>query len=314
MGNNSSLIRAKVQKNDEYYTKEDDIAKELSYYEKYFKNKIVYCNCDNPEYSNFWKYFRENFTKLGLKKLISTYYDKENMTSMVTFDGDREYYKKLRDYGDFRSIDCLCQLYQSDIVVTNPPFSLSTDFITILLKSKKDFLVVGDLNWITYSLLFPYIKRGDVRLGVNSIKSFIQPDGTIKRFGNKVWFTTLDHDQESEFIPLQERYHKKKHRSFQNYEALNVDKISQIPYDYTGIVAVPISFLQKYNSKQFDLLGLTSGYTLMYQPVMLGDEFIDLYKKQGGTGHYSANMYGMWYIDNNGKVKIPYRKLLIRRK
>ena len=198
---NANLHKAKKVKNDEFFTQLIDVSKELMYYKKHFKDKIVFCNCDDPTWSAFWKYFHLNFEELGLKKLISTHYDKEEATYKMEYEGgndnDIEFGIKtpLKGNGDFRDEECLKLLDECDIVVTNPPFSnqLPTQLIKLCIQKNKKFLLISPLNIIKYKELFPLIKEGKVWMGCGTVKEFLQPDGSIKRFGNIYWYTNLDH-------------------------------------------------------------------------------------------------------------------------
>lgn len=266
---NSNLHKAKTEKNDEFYTMLTDIEKELSHYKKHFKNKIVFCNCDDPEESNFWNYFALNFEFLGLKKLISTHYEqgrpsyKLEIIKDVNKDGKINKLDTiktpLKQNGDFRSEEAVELLKECDIVVTNPPFSLFREYIDLLVQHKKKFLVVGNNNSITYKECFKLIKDGKMWLGVNFIKNFVQPDKSIKTFGNICWFTNLDHKKRNEEIILYKNYNKKDYPKYDNYDAINVDKVKDIPCDYDGVMGVPITFLSQFNPKQFEIIKFRKG-------------------------------------------------------
>jgi hypothetical protein len=197
-----NLHNAKKQKNDEFYTQLTDIENELKYYRQYFKDKVVYCNCDDARESNFFKFFSLNFEFLGLKKLITTGYKENGKGVVLIYEGDKNgnrmpdleeiEIKELQGNGDFRSEECLEFLKESDIVVTNPPFSLFREYVTQLMEYGKQFLIIGSQNAITYKEIFPLIKDDKMWLGVNSVKEFIQPNGEIKKFGNICWFTNLE--------------------------------------------------------------------------------------------------------------------------
>lgn len=210
---NANLSNSKIAKNDEFYTSYNDIESELQHYPGAFQGKIVYCNCDNPEWSNFWRYFHLNFEHLGLKKLISTHYDREKPTYKMEYtggnDNDIEAGVKtpLEGNGDFRNQECIDLLKEADIVVTNPPFSIAReDFIPQLFEYKKKFLIIGDLNWVTYKIIFPLLKNNEMWMGYSAVKEFLQPDGTIKKFGNKLWFTNLDIKKRHEKLILWKNY------------------------------------------------------------------------------------------------------------
>ena len=265
MAANANLHKAKNAKNDEFYTQLTDVAKELMHYKHHFKDKIVFCNCDDPTWSAFWKYFHLNFSALGLKKLISTHYDKAEPTYKMEYtggdDNDIEVGVKtpLEGNGDFRNQECLDLLDEADIVVTNPPFSLAREYLACLVEHGKKFLIVGDMNWITYKEVFPLLKSNSIWLGNCSVKEFVQPDGTIKKFGNKLWFTNLDIAKRHEKLILWKHYSSEEYPTYDNYDAINVDKVDQIPCDYDGVMGVPITFLDKYNPEQFEIIGLVNG-------------------------------------------------------
>ena len=233
---NENLHRAKEAKNDEFYTQLSDVAEELRHYKEHFKGKVVFCNCDDPTSSAFWKYFHLNFEHLGLKKLIATHYDKEKPTYKMEYEGgddnDIEIGIKtpLEGNGDFRNQECIDLLKEADIVVTNPPFSIAReDFIPQLFEYKKKFLIIGDLNWATYKIIFPLLKNNEMWMGYSAVKEFLQPDGTIKKFGNKLWFTNLDIKKRHEKLILWKNYTSAEFPRYDNYDAINVDKVSNIP-------------------------------------------------------------------------------------
>ena len=236
---NENLHKAKEAKNDEFYTQLSDVAEELRHYKEHFKGKVVFCNCDDPSWSAFWRYFHLNFEHLGLKKLIATHYDKEKPTYKMEYEGgddnDVEAGVKtpLEGNGDFRNQECIDLLKEADIVVTNPPFSIAReDFIPQLFEYKKKFLIIGDLNWVTYKIIFPLLKNNEMWMGYSAVKEFLQPDGTIKKFGNKLWFTNLDIKKRHEKLILWKNYTPAEFPQYDNYDAINVDKVSNIPCDY----------------------------------------------------------------------------------
>ena len=236
---NENLHKAKEAKNDEFYTQLSDVAEELRHYKEHFKGKVVFCNCDDPSWSAFWRYFHLNFEHLGLKKLIATHYDKEKPTYKMEYEGgddnDVEIGIKtpLEGNGDFRNQECIDLLEEADIVVTNPPFSIAReDFIPQLFEHKKKFLIIGDLNWVTYKIIFPLLKNNEMWMGYSAVKEFLQPDGTIKKFGNKLWFTNLDIKKRHEKLILWKNYTPAEFPQYDNYDAINVDKVSNIPCDY----------------------------------------------------------------------------------
>ena len=258
---NANLHKAKDVKNDEFYTKLEDVSNEMMYYTEHFKDKIVYCNCDNPRWSAFWEYFHLNFSALGLKKLISTHYDKTNPTYKMEYtggdDNDIEVGIKtpLEGDGDFRNKECLDILDEADIVVTNPPFSLFREYVATLMEHKKKFLIIGNKNAITYKDFFQLLKNGDVWIGRNNPSEFLQPDGSTKKFGNIGWFTNLGIAKRHEKLILRKKYNPEKYPRYNNYDAINVDKLSDIPVDYEGVMGVPISIMDKCNPEQFEIIG-----------------------------------------------------------
>lgn len=330
MAKNDNLHKAKDAKNDEFYTRIEDVAEELRHYKKHFAGKVVLCNCDDPTWSAFWRYFHLNFAELGLKKLISTHYDRTEPTYKMEYEGGDDNNVEvgvktpLEGNGDFRNKECLDLLDESDIVVTNPPFSLARAYVQCLREHNKQFVIIGDLNWITYKEIFPMLKNNEIWLGYSSVKEFTQPDGTIKKFGNKLWYTNLDIQKRHEKLILWQRYYDddgnplpdadERYPHYDNYEAINVDRVADIPVDYKGVMGVPITFLDKYNPEQFEIVGMSATAETMDTPVQLGNDFIKEYRRQGGTGHFSPNMYGVCYFDSRGKAKVPYGRILIKSK
>lgn len=283
MTNNSNLHKAMNAKNDEFYTMIDTVEKELVHYKKHLKDKIVLCNCDDPKSSAFWKYLHLKFSELGLKKLVSTYYNENGFAFKTEYTGgDDEDIEKgvktaLKGNGDFRSEECLNSLDKCDIVITNPPFSLFRDFVDVLMRYKKKFLILGNLNAVAYKQIFPFIKNNLLWLGV-SINSgganFYIPEGypvTTKNWGKdetgKIfvklgtirWFTNLNHNfRLNSNLVLHEHYTTEKYPKYDNYNAINVNKVVEIPFDYDGVMGVPITFIDKYNPKQFEILGVAA--------------------------------------------------------
>lgn len=267
MVKNANLHKAKNAKNDEFYTQLTDVAKELMHYKKHFKDKIVFCNCDDPTWSAFWKYFHLNFAELGLKKLISTHYDREEATYKMEYtggdDNDIEAGVKtpLEGNGDFRNQECLDLLDECDIVVMNPPFSLFREYVAVLMEHEKKFLIIGNKNAITYKEFFPLLKDDEVWIGCTNVKEFLQPDGSIKKFGNIGWFTNLDVAKRHEKLILWKNYTPEEYPTYDNYDSINVNKVSDIPCDYNGVMGVPITFMDKYNPEQFEIVGLLQSST-----------------------------------------------------
>lgn len=241
MAKNSNLTRAKNAKNDEFYTQSADIENELKYYRPHFKDKIVYLNCDDPTTSNFWRYFYRSFEFLGLKKLISTHYNMDGSSSYALIyegghdnaDGFDEGVTKvdLKGNGDFRSPECVEYLKQSDVVVTNPPFSLARVYVKQLMDFDKDFLIVGNKNWITYKEIFPLLMNRQMWIGQNNVKQFEQPDGSIKKFGNVGWFTNMSLNKSTDQTVLWKKFNQDDYPAYDNYAAFEVAKVADIPVD-----------------------------------------------------------------------------------
>lgn len=291
---NSNLHAAKSAKNDEFYTQYNDIAEELKHYKEHFKGKVVYCNCDDPEWSNFWKYFHNNFRSLGLKKLISTHYapgfevsyakiyeggDDFNMEAGTTIDiyGNDDYAP-----GDFRSDDSIQFLEECDICCTNPPFSLFRSFISQLMAYEKKFIIIGNKNALANKDIFPLVKNNKIWTGVRGFSGgmwfYAEYEGKTEKIvdGKKVinvpsiWFTNLDitkrHDglwhHNGEFDKTKAHTYYEGFEDFypkyDNYDAINVDKTKDIPIDYEGVLGVPITFLDKYNPDEFEILGCSA--------------------------------------------------------
>ena len=241
MAKNSNLTRAKNAKNDEFYTESSDIENELKYYRNHFKNKIVYCNCDDPTTSNFWRYFYRSFAFLGLKKLISTHYNMDGSSSYaLIYEGGHDNADSfdegvtkvsLKGDGDFRSEECVEYLKESDIVVTNPPFSLAREYIKQLFECNKKFLVIGNKNWVTYRSVFPLLMNRQMWIGQNNVKEFKQPDGSIKKFGNVGWFTNLSLNKSTDQTVLWKHFNQDDYPAYDNYSAFECSRVSDIPVD-----------------------------------------------------------------------------------
>lgn len=269
---NNNLAQAKKAKDDEFYTKRHDIEMELRHYEKHFKDKVVYLNCDDPERSEFWLYFVRQFNAWGLKGLIATHYDpnKENFTYSIELNREdvdielnvvpEELIKKtpLESNGDFRSACCIELLKRADIVVTNPPFSIFREYIAQLIEYNKDFLVIGNMNAYTYKEIFPLLKDNKVWTDITHPKEFLRPDGTIKKFGNISWFTNLDVEKRHNHLDLTGNYYnEKEYPHYDNYNAIEVSKVCMIPEDYEGVMGVPITYLDSHNPDDFEIIGAT---------------------------------------------------------
>lgn len=282
MAKNANLHNAKSAKNDEFYTQLTDIEKELKHYKQHFNGKVVYCNCDDARESNFFKFFSLSFEHLGLKKLICTGYKAEGKGVALIYEGDKNgnhmvdaeeiNVVELEGDGDFRSAECIEYLKEADIVVTNPPFSLFREYVAQLMEYDKKFLIIGNNNAITYKEIFPYIKDNKLWLGVNSNKTmeFAMPDSYEKwnRIDDGVkigkvpaisWYTNLDHNKRNLPIDLYKTYSPEYYPKYDNYDAIEVSKTCEIPMDYDGVMGVPITFLDKYNPNQFEIVKFRKG-------------------------------------------------------
>lgn len=294
---NTLLQKAKRSKSDEFYTQLSDIESELQHYKGNFKDKVVFCNCDDPRISNFFNYFASNFKELGLKKLIAACYKKQERDSFSTEEVENGFFfeytgtqgEKIKPNsddiihfkgdGDFRSAESIELLKQSDIVVTNPPFSLFREYVGQLVTYNKKFLIIGNINAITYKEIFKLIKENKAWLGINlgrGISGFIVPEhydlyGTetrIDSLGNRIvspnnclWLTNLEIPKRHEDINLTKRYKENEieYPSYDNYDGINVNKTQNIPLDYPGAMGVPITFLHKFNPKQFEIIKFRKG-------------------------------------------------------
>lgn len=271
MAKNTHLNQAKKEKNDEFYTRYEDIEKELiNYDKKYFKDKTVYLPCDDL-WSNFWKYFTDHFREYGLKKLIASHYEKGAETvNVYIYDGEKVSETELNGDGDFRSKECVELLNEADIVCTNVPFSLFREFVTLMEKHNKKYLIIGNKNAVAYKEIFPLIKNNKMWIGnrpMNSDFWLRVPNGnTYEKECNGIhlkhimacWFTNLDIPKRHEDLILIEKYTPEKYPKYDSFDAINVDKTVDIPCDFAGIMGVPITFLDKYNPEQFDLIGVFS--------------------------------------------------------
>lgn len=289
---NTAFHRAMRDKNDEFYTELSDIEKELRHYKEHFKDKVVYCNCDDPRVSNFFHYFSHNFEHLKLKKLIATCYQSqerdlftENTSEQaiyLVYEGDKNYsgipedseiqVLPLQTDGDFRSDECIELLKQADIVVTNPPFSLFREYVAQLIEYDKKFLIIGNQNATTYKEIFPLIQSNKLWLGINNgdMKFKVPADSEPRKtrywvdktgqkwrsLGNTCWFTNLDHSKRHEEIILYKKYSPTEYPKYDQYDAIEVSKVAEIPCDFDGVMGVPITFLNKFNPEQFIILGL----------------------------------------------------------
>jgi hypothetical protein len=372
---NDKLSEAKKAKNDEFYTQYHDIEKEISAYLEYepdvFRGKTVFLPCDDPEWSNFTKYFAQNFERFGLKKLISTSYAVESKTHKGTYQptlfekndpqfdenktitngkiftlasdrtGDQRVnvddleWHYLQGDGDFRRSEVKKLRDESDIIITNPPFSLFREFLAWIIEAGKQFVIIGNMNAITYKEIFPLIKENKVWLG-NGFQSgnayfstpfadtyaegIYNPETGLVKFRNVCWFTNLDHGRRHQPLPLmtmsdnlkfskhKEIKGKESYDRYDNYDAIEVPFTDAIPSDYEGVMGVPISYLDKYSPDQFEILGL-SRYT---KTQGMSKEFVDAYYKSGQTGAISEGHPDLCYYDHNNRPVVPYMRVLIK--
>ncbi len=342
---NRNLQEAKSNKKDEFYTQLPDIERELKHYKKHFKDKVVYCNCDDPRVSNFFHYFSHNFEKLGLKKLITTCYKSQSMDLFsqnksekaiyLEYDGDKNGnnvpdpdeigIKKLKSDGDFRSKESIGLLTQADIVVTNPPFSLFREYVSQLIEYDKKFIIVGHQNAIKYKEIFPLIRDNKIWLGYGfkgGAGHFInehyedyatandRKEGMIRVSGVH-WFTNLEIGKRHEDLILYKKYTPEEYPKFENLNAINVDVTKDIPIDYDGMMGVPITFMDKYNPDQFEIIGVgiaNLGLEMGIQP------YKPEHKKYRKEVQKRGAVDGDLYMMVNGEVTVPYSRIIIKRK
>ena len=335
MGDTAALIAAKKAKKDEFYTQRVDIENELRHYRVHFKDKIVLCNCDDPRQSEFFKYFVENFEKLGLKRLVATCYKSQDVdlfsqgdceraicqiyegdkNGNMRLDDDEVGVRELKGDGDFRSAECIEILKEADIVVTNPPFSLFREYVAQLVKYDKKFLIIGNVNALSYKEIFPLIKDNKMWLGASihsGDRKFGVPDGYplnaagcgIDENGQRFirvkgvrWFTNLDYSQRHEKLPLYKHYTPEEFPKYDNYDAINVNKTSDIPCDYDGVIGVPITFIDKYSPEQFEIIGMAA--SAGYNKSIVGLEFAGI--KDARPLISGKNTYARIFIRRKGK-------------
>ena len=331
---NSSLNRAKTEKNYEFYTRREDIENELSHYAEHFRGKVVYCNCDDPQWSEFWRFFMRNFRPWGLKKLIATHYepDERNYAYMLEVsedtngDGvvdwrDEPTITQIPCNGDFRSATCIELLKQADIVVTNPPFGLFREYVAQLMEYGKQFLIIGHQNAIKYKEIFPLLKDNKIWLGYGfpgNVGFFRAPhyedyavssqhkEGYI-RVSGVMWFTNLDIVKRHQNLDLRGNYYRPgSYTRYYNYDGIDVGRVEDIPCDYDGCMGVPITFMQSYNPEQFEIIGCSDVAGSVPNVDILGKDWIEGYRSEGGTGHYTANMRSI-------AVTVPKHKVVFSR-
>lgn len=342
---NKNLHKAKDSKKDEFYTQLSDIERELKNYKSHFKGKVVYCNCDDPRVSNFFHYFSYNFAKLGIKKLIATCFKNQNMDLFSKNDSEQAIYLEydgdknennipdpneigiipLKGDGDFRSKECIELLKQADIVVTNPPFSLFREYVAQLIEYDKKFIIIGHQNAISYREIFKLIKENKMWLGygfkggaghfINKHYEDYATAGDHKegmiRVSGVTWFTNLDISKRHEDLILYKNYNPEEYPTYENFDAINVNKTKDIPIDYTGNMGVPITFLDKYNPDQFEIIGLgisNSGLEIGVEPYK--NEHKRFRKEVQKRGAVDGDLY----MITDGIVDVPYARIIIRNK
>lgn len=273
MRNNNNLNKAKKARGDEFYTLYEDIEKEIQNYN--LEGKKIYCNCDDYRYSNFVKYLKDNFNTLKIAYLTASNYDIGECAYQYEYDGVEEKITALKGNGDFRSDECVELLKEADVVVTNPPFSLFREYVSLLMKYNKKFLIIGNGNAVTYKEIFPLIKENKMCMGaINGIGGkmhFLVPDTyqnkhnlknekgeTLAQVNNSCWFTNIEHKNRHEPLVLYKKYSAEGYQKYDNYDAIECSKVADIPMDYYGVIGVPITFLDKYCPEQFEILGLAS--------------------------------------------------------
>lgn len=317
---NSSLRTAKRVKNDEFYTRYDDIEVEVMKYRKQFKGKVVYLPCDDPaeKKSEFWSFFVNNFDAFGLKKVIATHYDENGKAYKIWIDGDTTengfvddsdaQQEDLQGNGDFRSPECIAIMNECDIVCTNPPFSLFREFVDTILKANKKFLIIGNKNAFTYKEIFKLIKENKIWVGYTQPKDFRLEDGTTTKKVNGLarWFTNMTTSKRFEEFVFTSEYNSINYPKYDNYDAIEVNKVVSIPDNYYDLMGVPVTFIDKYNPDQFEIIGGFNGYKEcdLKNGLICGDETS--------------------YIDKNGKTKYwrgptlnkrpTYFRVIIRRR
>jgi hypothetical protein len=306
---NTNLGRARNAKNDEFYTRLEDINAEVIKYKKHFKGKSVLCNCNDGLNSNFFKFFLKNFDVFQLTRLVGIAYQStgEAVKYVVEDDINGDGYIDEQDIvsypladGSFNSSDSLEELERCDIVCTNPPFSVFREYVALLMLYNKKFLIIGSKNAITYKEFFPLLKEDKVWIGTQNVGNFIQPDGSVAKFGNIGWYTNIPHNKRAEPILLTATYHndtnkREEYPKYDNYNAIEVGKVVNIPKDYFGVMGVPITFLDKYCPEQFEILGHTASCDISPQVEELRTD--PEYRNRGRI---------------NGKEK--YDRVLIRRR
>jgi hypothetical protein len=319
----ANMHDARRAKNDEFYTQFLDIDDEIDHYIDVLEGKVIYCNCDDPDISQFYAFFKDYFHELGLKRVIATCYKPVSLEDFghghepavcAVYDGHHEKRTNLQGNGDFRSYECIELLKEADVVITNPPFSLFREYLDQLIEYDKKFLIIGNINAITYRKVFSLIKNGDMWLGCNHISTFLLPNGRSKQVYCR-WYTNLPNDKRTAKIELFAIYDEKEYPKYVNYDAINVDRVDRIPKDYYGVMGVPITFLDNHNPEQFEIIGIGVGkrFINLEGATGLPEKFVEDYFAGGGTGRYVPGHPILGYYRDDGKAHIPYARILIRR-
>lgn len=350
MAGNASLIAAKKAKQDEFYTRREDIEAELQHYKKFFEGKTVYCNCDDPEASEFWRFFVRVFRDWHLKKLVATHYDpnEKNYSYKLELAGDgknKPTITQLPCNGDFRSAACIELLKEADIVCTNPPFSLIREYIAQLVTYRKNFVVMAPLNAVNYKEIFPLIKSGYIALGYKPIGQdtlFHVPaeyadylvhhkrqgsgykivNGEVMGRANVIWLTDLDIKKRHISLDLRGTYYREKdYPHYYNYNAIDVSKVSDIPCDYYGEMGVPISFLASFNPEQFAIVDRGNDVPKTYTHESINGEWIVYRDKNDNVvwktpySVHERKAGNSLRLDDNGTPgKLPYDRIIVKLK
>ena len=272
MSKNSNLHAAKSAKNDEFYTQLSDVEKEMNYYKDFFRGKKVLCNCNDDNWSSFFKYFSTNFENLELAKLTCVSYNEKAHGVKYVFDNQNISIRELKGHGDFRDDECRSLIDDADVVVTNPPFSLFRQFIVLMMEFKKKFIIVGNGNAVTYKEVFPYIKNNQIWMGVSkgiggkmsfyasddydNKHNYYNEDGRkLAQVNNACWFTNIEHSKRHLPLDLYKHYNSKDYPKYDNYDAIECSKTRDIPIGYDGVIGVPITFIDKFCQDQFEIVG-----------------------------------------------------------
>ena len=371
MSLNKNLNKAKLQKNDDFYTQLSDIENELKHYKKHFAGKVVYCNCDDPKISNFYKYFSLNFEALRLKKLVTTCYKNQNMDLFSNQTSEKAIWlecnqgtyeneayippdpivRYLNGDGDFRSPECVDLLKQADIVVTNPPFSLFREYVAQLIEHDKKFVIIGNKNAITYREFFPLIRDNSMWVGQTPMgkdllfdvpdkyaqelvetetkregSSYRLIDGIVKARSQSIWFTNLDYPKRYDDLYCYKLYSPDDYPKYDNYHAIEVSKTENVPVDYDGTMGVPVTFLDKHNPDQFEILGVAYLWDDSFESHTFYDDYVEMRPNGTKTGMSGKKANGLAVLkgrppkgnylvnDEDTIVHTRYKRIFIKRK